>query len=137
MNKKNRFQDRQNQKDILDAYRHMPMNFDPDKVDNLERTIKFLVEQMNSFEKMLYNETRRNKSYFETEKEHIDRVETNLKVYEDNLTLANNDFINKLSLLEARLLREEKAKIELKEKVLKTFLCKLIFSNSSCLGKFY
>jgi len=112
-----KFQDRQNQKDILDAYRHMPMNFDPDKVDNLERTIKFLVEQMNSFEKMLYNETRRNKSYFETEKEHIDRVETNLKVYEDNLTLANNDFINKLSLLEARLLREEKAKIELKEKL--------------------
>ena len=137
MNKKNRFQDRQNQKDILDAYRHMPMNFDPDKVDNLERTIKFLVEQMNSFEKMLYNETRRNKSYFETEKEHIDRVETNLKVYEDNLTLINNDFINKLSLLEARLLREEKAKIELKEKVLKTFLCKLIFANSSCLRKFY
>jgi len=113
-----RFQDRQNQKDILDVYRNMPMTYgDSEKVENLERTIKFLAEQMNSFEKLLYNESRKNKSYFDTEKEHIERVETNLKVYEDNLMLTNNDLANKLSLLEARLLREEKAKVELREKV--------------------
>lgn len=99
----------------------MPMNYDSDKVENLERTIKFLAEQMSSFEKLLYNESRRNKTYFETEKEHIGRVETNLKVYEDSLMMTNNDLANKLSLLEARLLREEKAKIELREKVKKNF----------------
>jgi len=113
-----KFQDRQNQKDILDVYRNMPMTYgDSEKVENLERTIKFLAEQMNSFEKLLYNESRKNKSYFDTEKEHIERVETNLKVYEDNLMLTNNDLANKLSLLEARLLREEKAKVELREKL--------------------
>ena len=93
------------------------MNEQSDRMETLERTLKFLTEQMGGFEKMLYNETRRNKTYFDTEKEHIVRLESNHKVYEDNISIVNNDVVNKLNLLEARLMREEKAKIELRDKV--------------------
>lgn len=101
-------------------YKSPPMNYYSDqneKVDGLERTIKYLIDQVNGFEKMLYNESRRNKNYFDTEKEHIERLETAIKLYEDNYSVGNGDLNNKLNLLEARLLREEKAKIELREKV--------------------
>ncbi len=93
------------------------MHEQSDRMETIERTLKFLTDQMGGFEKMLYNETRRNKSYFDTEKEHIDRLETNLKVYEDNVSLVNSDVVNKLNLLEARLMREEKAKLELRDKL--------------------
>ena len=114
-----RRQDRQ-ARDILDIYKAQSMgvlNEQSDRMETIERTLKFLTEQMGGFEKMLYNETRRNKSYFDTEKEHIDRLETNLKVYEDNISIVNSDLVNKLNLLEARLMREEKAKIELRDKL--------------------
>jgi len=107
-------------RDILDMYKAQSMgmmNEQSDRMETLERTLKFLTEQMGGFEKMLYNETRRNKSYFDTEKEHIDRLETNLKVHEDNISLINNDVVQKINLLEARLMREEKAKLELRDKL--------------------
>lgn len=104
-------------RDILDVYKAQSMGMmheQSDRMETIERTLKFLTDQMGGFEKMLYNETRRNKSYFDTEKEHIDRLETNLKVYEDNVSLVNSDVVNKLNLLEARLMREEKEESTLK-----------------------
>ncbi len=112
--------DRQIPRDILDNYKNQQPYYSPDsdKYENLERSVKFLMEQIGNFEKVLYTESKRNKSYFEHEKDHIDRVETSLKMYEDRLSLGNSDLANKISLLEGRLLREEKAKIEMREKVI-------------------
>lgn len=104
----------------MEAFRGQVLNYRPEpveKVEGLERTVKYLIDQINTFEKMLYNESRKNKSYFDTEKEHVERLETALKLYEDNYSVGNSDLANKFALLEARLLREEKAKIELREKV--------------------
>jgi hypothetical protein len=86
-------------------------------MESMERTMKFLIEQINNFEKMMYNETRKSKNKYDAEKEKIEKLELGMKLYEDNYSLGNNDLANKIELLEARLLREEKAKIELREKV--------------------
>ena len=72
---------------------------------------------MNSLEKMLYNESKRNKSYFETEKEKISKLESLLRLSEDNVNVSNNDLLNKLSILESRLQREEKARLDYRERV--------------------
>jgi hypothetical protein len=79
--------------------------------------VNYLMDQINSFEKMLYNESKRNKSYFETDKERISKLETALRLSEDNFNAYNNELANKLTLLESRLAREEKAKLDLREKV--------------------
>ena len=88
-----------------------------EKMDSMERTMKYLFEQINSFEKLLHNESRRTKSHIDNDKERIERLEMAQKAYEDTISLGSSDFSNKINLLESRLMREEKAKIELREKV--------------------
>mmetsp|Transcript_7007 Transcript_7007/g.6226 ORF Transcript_7007/g.6226 Transcript_7007/m.6226 type:complete len:84 (+) Transcript_7007:501-752(+) len=67
---------------------------------------------------MLYNESKRNKSYFETEKEKISKLESLLRLSEDNVNVSNNDLLNKLSILESRLQREEKARLDYRERLM-------------------
>ena len=97
------------------------LGFGDSKLDGVEKTLSFLMEQVGNLEKMLYNESRRNKSYFETDKERAMKLENALKLSEDNVNILNSELLNKISLLETRLVREEKGKTDLRERVYSSF----------------
>jgi hypothetical protein len=88
-----------------------------EKQESLERMVNYLVDQINNFEKMLYNETRRNKSYFDTDRERFSKLETAFKLNEDSANAFNAELANKLTLMEARIARDEKAKQDLRDRV--------------------
>jgi hypothetical protein len=104
------------------------LGYGDSKFDGMEKTMSFLMEQVGNLEKMLYNESRRNKSYFETDKERAMKLENALKLSEDNVNILNSELLNKISLLETRLVREEKGKTDLRERVIFYLKKKNLFS---------
>jgi len=96
----------------------------------LEKMMNNLQETVKNLEKQLYNETRRYRSSYDNEREMISRLESTFRLHEDNVNLffwlislslkvnvLNTELTNKLAILESRLLKEERAKQDLREKV--------------------
>lgn len=99
----------------------------------LEKMCNQLQEQMKNLEKQLYNENRRYRSSYDNEREIMSRLESNFRLYEDNvknlmecrfnigfdkMNALNAELSNKLAILESRLQKEERSKQDLREKVI-------------------
>ncbi len=87
------------------------------KFESQDRMINYLISQINSMDQTIQNLNRKAQSISDAEREARSKLESNVKFNQDQAFFSMSEVVSRISTLEQSLTREEKLRLEMRDKL--------------------
>ncbi|KAL4480269.1 hypothetical protein ABPG74_020785 [Tetrahymena malaccensis] len=104
---------------MINMYESQDLEY-KEKLNNTERVVTMLIEQLNNVERNQQGELRKYKLQLDNERDYRVKLEANLRFIQDQYNQLNHDLQTRVEVLDTKLQREDRNKNEMREKLILT-----------------